>query len=144
LHALLARGGVIGGTSAGASIQASYLMRGAAESNTIPMAPGHEVGFGFLRNVAVDQHVLTRERLGDLPTVLAKHEELSGIGIDEGTAIVVQRDTFAVIGASRVFVYGGRDAPESGQVYRSLRAGDRYDLRGRRQLPAPQRAADGQ
>ena len=108
------------------------------------MAPGHEVGFGFLRNVAVDQHVLTRERLGDLPTVLAKHEELSGIGIDEGTAIVVQRDTFAVIGASRVFVYGGRDAPESGQVYRSLRAGDRYDLRGRRQVPAPQGAADGQ
>ena len=134
LHALLARGGVIAGTSAGASIQASYLMRGAPEGNTIVMAPGHEVGFGFLRNVAVDQHVLVRERLGDLPTVLARHAELLGIGIDEGTAIVVQRDTFAVIGVSKVFVYGGRDAADSGRVYRSLRAGDRYDLRGRRQL----------
>jgi cyanophycinase len=134
LHALLARGGVIAGTSAGASIQASYLMRGAPESNTIVMAPGHEVGFGFLRNVAVDQHVLVRERLGDLPTVLAKHAQLLGIGIDEGTAIVVQRDTFAVIGASRVFMYGGRDVPDSGQVYRSLQPGDRYDLRSRRQI----------
>ena len=144
LHALLARGGVIGGTSAGASIQASYLMRGAPEGNTIAMAPGHEVGFGFLRNVAVDQHVLVRERLGDLPMVLAAHAELLGIGIDEGTAIVVQRDTFAVIGASRVFVYGGRDLPDSGQVYRSLRAGDRYDLRGRRQVPVLQQASGGQ
>jgi cyanophycinase len=143
LHALLARGGVIGGTSAGASIQASYLMRGAPEGNTIAMAPGHETGFGFLRSVAVDQHVLARERLADLPAVLAAHVELLGIGIDEGTAIVVQRDTFAVIGASRVFVYGGRDLPDSGQVYRSLRAGDRYDLGGRRQVPAQQRASGG-
>lgn len=132
LHALLARGGVIGGTSAGASIQASYLMRGAPEGNTIVMAPGHEIGFGFLRNTAVDQHVLVRERLGDLPTVLATHAGLLGIGIDEGTAIVVQRDTFAVIGASKVFVYGGRDAPDSGQVYRMLGTGDRYDLAGRK------------
>ena len=95
------------------------------------MAPGHEQGFGFLRNVAVDQHVLVRGRLGDLPTVLAKYPGLLGIGIDEGTAIVVQRDTFAVIGVSKVFVYGGRDAPDSGQVYRSLKSGDRYDLRAR-------------
>lgn len=132
LHALLARGGVIGGTSAGASIMASYLVRGAPEGNTIMMAPGHEHGFGFLRNVAVDQHVLTRNRLNDLPQVLAAHNELLGVGIDESTAIVVQRDTFTVIGASRVFVYGGREAPDSGQVYRSLRSGGRYDLRARR------------
>ena len=132
LHALLERGGVIGGTSAGASIQASYLVRGAPEGNTIMMAPGHEQGFGFLRNVAVDQHVLARSRLGDLPHVLAKHPQLLGIGIDEGTAIVVQRDTFTVVGVSKVFVYGGHDAPDSGQVYRTLRSGDRYALRDRR------------
>ena len=132
LHALLARGGVIGGTSAGASIQASFLIRGAPESNTIVMAPGYEQGFGFMRNVAVDQHVSARGRLDDLPTVLARHRGLLGIGLDEGTAIVVVRDTFTVVGASKVFVYGGSDAPDSGRAYRSLGAGERYDLRSRR------------
>src|SRR5690606_37632628 len=66
LNALLARGGVIGGTSAGASIQASYMVRGAVEGNTIVMAPGHEEGFGFLRNAAVDQHLIARGREEDM------------------------------------------------------------------------------
>ena len=132
LHALLARGGVIGGTSAGASILASFLVRGAPESNTIVMAPGYDQGFGFMRNVAVDQHVSARGRLDDLPAVLARHRGLLGIGLDEGTAIVVARDTFTVLGASKVFVYGGTDTPDSGRVYRSLGAGERYDLRARR------------
>jgi cyanophycinase len=128
LHALLDRGGVIGGTSAGASIQASYLLRGAPEGNTIVMSPGHEQGFGFLRNVAVDQHVVVRNRLNDLPEVLRAHPGLLGIGIDEGTAIVVQGDQFEVIGRSKAFVYGGSDATDAGAPYLSLRAGDRYDL----------------
>jgi cyanophycinase len=131
LHALLERGGVVGGTSAGASIQASYLVRGAL-SNDIVMSPGHERGFGFLRDVAIDQHVLTRHRLDDLPVVLAAHPELLGIGIDEGTALVVRGDRAEVIGRSRVFVYGGRDATDSGETYLSLPAGSRYDLAARR------------
>jgi cyanophycinase len=136
LHAVLARGGVIGGTSAGASIQASYLVRGAVEGNTIVMSPGHEIGFGFLRQTAVDQHVLARQRLADLPKVLEAHPDLLGIGIDESTAIVVQGDRFEVIGASKVFVYGGRDAADPGTPYKSLNPGDRYDLRGRRSISA--------
>jgi cyanophycinase len=131
LHALLARGGVIGGTSAGATILGSYLVRGAPAGNSIMMSPGHEQGFAFLKNVGIDQHVLARGRLADLPTVLARYPDLLGIGIDEGTALVVQRDTAAVIGVSKVFVYGGKDAPDSAQVYRTLHPGDRYDL-GRR------------
>ncbi|MEJ7809585.1 MAG: CehA/McbA family metallohydrolase [Gemmatimonadaceae bacterium] len=134
LHALLARGGVIGGTSAGASIQASYMVRGAPEGNETMMAPGHERGFAFLRGVAVDQHVLARKRLADLPTVLAVHPELLGIGIDEGTAIVVQGDRFDVVGRSKVFVYGGRDRADAEGPYASLASGDRYDLRTRRAL----------
>src|SRR5687768_1099672 len=66
LNNVLKRGGVIAGTSAGASIQASYMVRGAVEGNTVMMAPGHEVGFGFLRNVAVDQHLLARNRQEDM------------------------------------------------------------------------------
>jgi len=128
LHALLERGGVIGGTSAGASIQGSYLVRGAVEGNTIVMSPGHEQGFGFLRNVAVDQHVLVRQRLGDLPKVLAAHPELLGIGIDEGTAIVVHGDEFEVIGRSKAFVYGSAEKPDADGPFVALTAGDRFDL----------------
>ncbi|HUF25948.1 MAG TPA: cyanophycinase [Gemmatimonadaceae bacterium] len=132
LHALLERGGIIGGTSAGASIQASYLVRGAVQGNHVVMAPGYEQGFAFLRDAAVDQHVVPRRRLGDLPQVLARHPSLLGLGIDEGTAIVVRGDEFEVIGASRVFVYGGNDPHDGDGPYVALGAGDRYDMRNRR------------
>src|SRR5262245_33856280 len=66
LHSLLQRGGVIGGTSAGASILASYLIRGARETNTTVMAPGYEQGFDFLHEAAVDQHLSQRNRENDM------------------------------------------------------------------------------
>lgn len=135
LRALLARGGVIGGTSAGASVQASYMVRGAPEGNQIMMAPGHEEGFGFLRDVAVDQHLLTRGRERDLLQVLAAYPRLLGIGIDEGTALVVQGDTAEVIGESRVAIYDVHD-PEQREFY-FLDAGMRFDLAARRVLPKP-------
>ena len=53
-HDVLARGGVVGGSSAGASILSSYMLRGARAGNETIMAPGYEVGFGFLRGVAID------------------------------------------------------------------------------------------
>src|SRR5262249_34743735 len=49
IQAVLARGGVVGGSSAGATIQGSYLVRGAREGNHIMMAKGYEQGFGYLR-----------------------------------------------------------------------------------------------
>ena len=49
IEAVLARGGVIGGSSAGATIQGSYLVRGAREGNHIMMAQGYEKGFGYLQ-----------------------------------------------------------------------------------------------
>ena len=59
---LLDRGGVIAGSSAGATIQGSYLARGDTKMNTIMMGD-HEVGLGFLSNVAIDQHLFARNRL---------------------------------------------------------------------------------
>jgi cyanophycinase len=134
LLALLDRGGVIGGTSAGASIQASLLVRGAPEGNHILLAPGHAEGLGFLRNTAIDQHLLARNRQDDLLQVLAAYPALLGIGIDEGTAIVVRGDVFEVVGTSRVAVYGGED--DDGPGYVLLSPGARYDLRARRAEPA--------
>lgn len=131
LRALLDRGGVIGGSSAGASIQASYLVRGAPEGNRIMMAQGHERGFGFLPDSAIDQHVLARHREDDLAGVLRAHPALLGLGLDEGTAIVVQGDRFEVIGRSKVFVYGARSAAPDGHPYLVLTAGQGFNLKTR-------------
>lgn len=108
LFQLLSRGGVVGGTSAGASIQASYLVRGDPETNQILMAPGYEEGFGLLNGAAVDQHLLARGREEDLWDLLQLHPHLLGIGLDEGTALVVRGDKAQVIGQSKVFIYDAR------------------------------------
>jgi cyanophycinase len=134
LFHVLERGGVIAGSSAGATIQGSYLVRGAPEGNTIMMAPGHEQGFGFLRNAAVDQHVLTRHREDDLDVVIERHPELLGIGIDESTAIVVHGDEFEVIGRSKVLIHDSNFQPPEGKRYYVLAPGDRFDLKQRRKM----------
>jgi cyanophycinase len=136
LFALLDRGGVIGGSSAGASIQASYMVRGATQGNHIMMAPGHEEGFAFLRGVAIDQHLLARKRLRGLVEVLKVHPELLGIGIDEGTAILVEGDQFQVIGKSKVMVYNAKQPgwPEK-TPYTTLTKGNYYNMKTRQVLP---------
>lgn len=134
---VLNRGGIIGGSSAGATIQGSYLARGDTQNNTIMMGD-HEVGFGFLKNVAIDQHLLARNRQFDMFEILKETPELLGIGLDESTAILVERDTFEVIGKSYVAVYDGnfwrRDGnpkiPEMQSFY-LLKEGDNYDLKSR-------------
>ena len=134
IEAVLERGGVIGGSSAGATIQGSYLVRGARDGNDILMAKGYEQGFGYLRGVAVDQHILPRKRADDLVQVIGAHPELLGIGIDESTAIVVQGDRFEVIGRGVVGVYDGKD--HDGKRYYFLAPGERFDLKARRRLPS--------
>src|SRR2546425_254934 len=136
LYALLGRGGVIGGSSAGATIQGSYLVRGAREGNTVMMAKGYEQGLGFLRGVAVDQHLLARHRENDLLQVIAAHPHLLGIGLDESTAIVVQGDTAKVIGASKVAIYDRNyQAGADGKSYYFLSSGDTFHLKNRRVMP---------
>lgn len=129
---LLARGGVVGGSSAGASIQASFLVRGDPGkaghpngNNRIMISPGHTRGFGLLTNSAIDQHVNTREREHDLLEVIKKHPELVGFGIDEGAAIVVHSDSLEVVGG-QVAVYGSN--PQDGAFYRFLLPGERFRL----------------
>jgi cyanophycinase len=130
LWGVLERGGVIGGSSAGATIQGSYLVRGDTETNTI-MIGDHEEGFGFLRDVAIDQHLLRRNRQFDLIEVIEAHPELLGIGLDENTAIVVRGDSFRVIGASYVAIYDHGRRLDSGGVFYFLAPGDRYNMQTR-------------
>ncbi|MFW6206616.1 MAG: cyanophycinase, partial [Gemmatimonadota bacterium] len=128
IREVLERGGVVGGSSAGASIQGSFLVRGDTATNTIMMG-SHQEGFGYLRGVGIDQHVLRRNRHFDLLEVIEAHPELLGLGIDENTALVVQGDRAEVIGRSHVLVYdtqvtvGAREGP-----FYFLAPGDRLDL----------------
>lgn len=139
LWRVLENGGTIGGSSAGATIQGSFLVRGDTKNNQIMMGD-HQEGFGFLKNVAIDQHVLARNRHFDMFEIVRQHPELLGIGIDESTAIIVKGDTFEVVGRSYVVVYDGnfwsregselKKLPEKDLFY-FLREGDRYNLRER-------------
>ena len=141
IEAVLERGGVIGGSSAGATIQGSYLVRGAREGNDILMAKGYEQGFGYLRGVAIDQHILPRRRADDLVPVIEAHPDLLGIGIDESSAIVVNGDRFEVIGRGVVGIYDGKD--HDGKRYYFLAPGERFDLKGRRRAASAANAAPG-
>jgi cyanophycinase len=127
---VLERGGVIGGTSAGATIQASYLLRGSPLGNSEIMAEGYERGFGFLPGVAIDQHFSERNRQNDMAQVKLRHPELVGLGLDEDTALIVRGQHCQVIGRGSVSVFNrpARDAasPPPRDV---LRAGDAYDFR---------------
>ncbi|MCG8415881.1 MAG: cyanophycinase [Pseudomonadales bacterium] len=127
LNELLDRGGVIGGSSAGATILGSYLARGDTSSNTIMMGD-HEEGFGFIENVAIDQHLLRRNRQFDLLEIIAAKPELLGIGLDEDTAIVVRNNQFRVIGKSYVVIYDAQHQIDSGGDFYFLEPGDQYDL----------------
>ncbi len=134
-HAVLARGGVIAGSSAGATIQGEYLVRGATAGPQIMMTdePEHQEGFKFLRRSAIDQHIDTRGRWDDLTPVMQRFPTYLGIGISEGTAIIVRGDRFEVMGKWKVAVH---DPTRPHQPWEKswfvLGAGDVYDMQARR------------
>lgn len=144
IERVLERGGVVAGTSAGASIMASYMVRGARENNHVMMAAGYEEGFGLITGVAIDQHMLTRNRQDDLEEVVAKHPDLLGIGLDESTAIVVRGQEFEVVGASKVAIHDGRKVEaaqeRNGKKYFFMAPGERYDLTKLERIGKPARS----
>jgi cyanophycinase len=134
-HKVLERGGVIGGSSAGATIQGDYLVRGAIAGAEIMMTPEpeHEHGFAFLRRSAIDQHINTRNRWDDLIPVIKKYPNLLGIGISEGTAIVVNGDSFEVIGKWKVTIHDNARVYQPWEKpYYVLSPGDVYNMKTRR------------
>jgi len=131
---VLERGGVIGGSSAGASIQGDYLVRGAVEGPNLVMAPEaeHQHGFAFLRKTGIDQHINTRSRWDDIIPLIKKYPELLGIGISEGTAIVVTGDHFQVIGKWKVAIHDNHRVYQPWEKpYYILSAGDEYNMKTR-------------
>jgi len=141
-------GGVVAGTSAGASVLSdTMLVSGESGSSpkggdAIQMAPG----FCLIEGVVVDQHFAERGRIGRLIAAVAQNPKSLGVGIDEDTAIVVERARFSVVGSGGVCVVDGgsvtfstvadveNDQPFSvhdAKVH-TLAPGDKFDLKARR------------
>jgi cyanophycinase len=134
IRGVLDRGGLIAGSSAGAAIQGSFLVRGSPKNTFIVDAPDHEVGFGYISNVAIDPHVVVRHRECDLARLIARHPGLLGIGIDESTAVIVKKNLMTVIGLGSVLI---TDGVEHGSLpFYVLKAGDRFDLAKWSKLPS--------
>lgn len=95
------KGACIAGTSAGASaLCARMLIKGDADLEPAADAIEMGEGLGFLTGVIVDQHFSERHRINRLLTVTAEHPTLFGLGMDEDTALVVQRGVgIEVVGA---------------------------------------------
>jgi cyanophycinase len=124
-------GGLIAGTSAGASMMSeTMLVKGTSgESHKIGdlhMAPG----LGLVRDVIIDQHFAERGRFGRLFGAVAHNPRELGIGIDEDTALVLQDGRFEVIGSGCVYVVDGAGVTQSNIAEaRPERALSMYDIR---------------
>jgi cyanophycinase len=108
------RGGVIAGTSAGASAMSeTMLVRGSNSESfrigALQMAPG----LGLIRNVVIDQHFAERGRIGRLIGAVAQNPRMLGIGIDEDTAIIVEGEQFEVLGSGAVYLLDGTQVTHS-------------------------------
>lgn len=132
LLALGARGGVIGGQSAGAIIHGAFIIRGRPDKPVL-MAPGRMRGFALLPGLALNPHLSSQRRENELITVLDAYPELYGLGLDDSVAVIVRGDTAEVVGTGRVAIYNNQRY--SGSWYRWVRPGSRIDLRRREPIP---------
>lgn len=125
IHTLYRDGAVIGGTSAGAAIMSEVMITGAERRPGGDRPPRSRdpfitidrdnvvtaEGFGFLPGAIVDQHFVRRKRHNRLLSLVLENPEQIGIGIDEGTALVVRPDgLWEVLGEGTALVYDARDA----------------------------------
>jgi cyanophycinase len=112
-----ADGVVAAGTSAGASILSTLMMAGGTgvggDSNGSAARKGMVdvvAGFGLLQDIIIDQHFSQRGRLGRLLSVFAGTPGLIGVGLDEDTAVLIDREgTLEVLGSNMVTIVDGRN-----------------------------------
>jgi cyanophycinase len=149
------RGAVVGGTSAGASIQSSHMVAfGVGGATPKQRMTQVAAGLGLVRSAVIDQHFDQRNRYGRLLMIVAQSPQLLGIGVDEDTCATITeedgREVLRVIGRGSVTILdpsrivtnaaeAKRAAPllASGVVLHALPAGSTFDLTARALLPQP-------
>lgn len=153
-----AAGGVIAGTSAGASVMSETMLVRGASAETHRIGDLHmAAGLNLIRDVIIDQHFAERGRIGRLLGAVAQNPRVLGVGIDEDTAIVVDGEAFRVIGRAGVYVVDGAGVTQSNiaeaeadralSIYdvrmHVLSHGDRFHLDDRRPQAAGEERASG-
>jgi cyanophycinase len=127
IRALWRGGGVVAGTSAGASVLSSAMLaRGPAEETPAPDEVDLAEGLGLLEGAIVDQHFSERGRIGRLVAAVAQRRDLLGVGIDEDTALIVERGRMLALGAGSVYLLDAVDRLEF--RLRVLASGDAVEL----------------
>ena len=134
LHALLARGGVVGGTSAGAAIASSTMLSSTKTSILNGMdEPVFAEGMQFLPSTIIDQHFSQRKRQGRLIKAIEAYPDRIGVGIDESTGLFVNQDRSRVVGNGGVYLLKAGSFPDiserSFEGYQRFQAGDVLDTR---------------
>ncbi len=131
MHHALSRGACIGGTSAGASAMSGHMLAdGTVELQPEKGAVNLGAGLGFLQRVIIDQHFSERHRLARLLSVVAQNPYLHGIGIDEDTALIVERGVgIEVIGRGTVTVVDGRNVVSNVADIRNRSTPELIDVR---------------
>lgn len=141
IRSIYENGGVVSGTSAGAAVMSEVMITGKQYSDESETPAFDKIqkgdvltskGFGFLKNIIIDQHFIIRKRENRLFSVLKDYPAFRGVGIDEATAIVIKPDnTMSVVGKSQVLVFEPiyRNPNELDEyVIKILKDGDNYEL----------------
>ena len=157
---ILIDGGAIADTSAGASVMSETMMNGGpgSQSPRINEGPRLAPGFGFAKDMVIDQHFAERGRIGRLLGVVGQNPRILGVGIDENTAILMRSNRdFRVVGEGGVTVLDGKSVTYSnvaeddsgdtmsvfGATLHVLGEGDVFDLKARRPKDMPARTGKG-
>ena len=154
------RGGVIGGTSAGATALGEMMLVGSPSEGICTLGNVHMTpGLGLAKNMIIDQHFSERGRIRRLLGAVAQNPRMLGVGIDEDTAIVIESGgTFHVIGSGAVYIVDGHDLNYTnisqvsfsramslfGVKLHTLSSGDRFDIHSRLPVQAAVSAEDSE
>lgn len=114
IHYAFNHGATIAGTSAGAAVMNKYMITGnqlldTVYSSTFDRLRKNNIeiaeGLSLVTGAIIDQHFITRSRYNRLLTALALYPKLPCIGIDEGTALIIQGKHITVAGDSQVILF---------------------------------------
>lgn len=150
IHSAYSKGATIAGTSAGAAVMSKKMITGNSikypeYTGKFPTIEAENIeigkGLGLLKNAIIDQHFVERQRMNRLISAALENPDEICIGIAESTAIVVEKNSFRVTGASQVIVLRNPRKSKkivygllggNGLILDVLLPGEVYDLRKNR------------
>ena len=153
------QGVTIAGTSSGASVMSEVMMMGGDENSSSDAATARlAAGLALIPQVIIDQHFAERGRISRLFKAIGQNPRMLGIGIDEDTAIVVDKhQRFIVMGSGAVYVVDGSaitfsNAADEDQpapsihniVVHVLCQSDCFDMTARKPIPMDREQSDEQ